>query len=67
MFLIIQFVRYISMLLLIFLILAQNPKTAGVNTLAQTTKYLSNVRNTESLLTRITWVLILIFLHLQYF
>lgn len=57
-----QLIRYGSMLLLILLILAQNPKVNGMNTFVRTNRYLDNVRNTESLLNNVSWVLVLIFL-----
>ena len=57
-----QLVRYIAIILSIFLILIQNPKANGMNTWAQTTKYLASVRNTESLLNKITWLTVLTFL-----
>lgn len=59
---ILQLVRYGAMVFLVFLILAQNPKVDGINTLAPTTRFFSNVRNTENLLENVTWFLILIFL-----
>nr|YP_009296567.1 hypothetical protein Apop_017 [Apophlaea sinclairii]AOM65707.1 hypothetical protein Apop_017 [Apophlaea sinclairii] len=59
---ILQLVRYSSMLLLILLIITQNPKGEGFSAFNPTINYLGSTRNTESLLSNITWGLVLIFL-----
>nr|YP_009297533.1 hypothetical protein Hrvl_017 [Hildenbrandia rivularis]AOM67077.1 hypothetical protein Hrvl_017 [Hildenbrandia rivularis] len=58
---ILQLVRYSSMLLLIFLILSQSPKVDGINSFGRTTKFLNNIRDTESLLNSMIWTIVLIF------
>lgn len=59
---ILQLVRYSAMIFLVFLVLAQNPKVDGVNTLTPTTRFFGNIRNTENLLENVTWFLVLVFL-----
>lgn len=58
----IQTIRYIVILVLLFLILVQNPKTDNINSLGRVNQSLSGTRNTEGLLHNITWLAVLVFL-----
>ena len=58
----IQTIRYIVILVLLFLILVQNPRVDNINSLGRVNQSLSSTRNTEGLLHNITWLIVLVFL-----
>ena len=62
-----QIIRYIMILILIFLILIQNPRVDSINSFGLVNQSFSSTRNTESLLHSMTWLVVLIFLLLSIF
>lgn len=62
-----QIIRYIMILILIFLILIQNPRVDSINSFGRVNQSFSSTRNTESLLHSMTWLVVLIFLLLSIF